>query len=162
MLVIADAEGPQGIGGIMGGADSEISESSRTVVLEAANFTRSQILRTSQALGLRTDGSNRWEKGVDPHLAPVASRAAARLLVELCGARMTPRPDRRLAATCRRARSLRVRMDRVAHITALEVSLARAVEILDRLGFDPRAGPGHDRRARAAGRASSTSRARST
>ena len=104
MLVIADAEAPQGIGGIMGGADSEVSESTATIVLEAANFTRAQILRTSQALGLRSEASNRWEKGVDPHLAPVASRAAARLIVQLCGGRMTPRPSTS-AATCRLVRS---------------------------------------------------------
>jgi phenylalanyl-tRNA synthetase beta chain len=141
MLVISDAEGPQGIAGIMGAADSEIGDSSRIVVLEAANFERTQILRTSQALGLRSDASNRWEKGVDAHLAPIASRAAARMLVELCGARMTPRPLDVSSDLPARA-LLRVRMDRVAHITALEVSLARAVEILDRLGFDPRAGQG--------------------
>jgi phenylalanyl-tRNA synthetase beta chain len=141
MLVIADAEGPQALGGIMGGADSEISETTKTIVLEAANFTRTQVLRTSQKLGLRTDGSNRWEKGVHPALAPIASRAAARLVVELCGGRMTPRPLDVSAEIPPRGQ-LRVRMERVAHITALDVTLARAVEILDRLGFDPRAGQG--------------------
>ena len=141
MLVIADAEGPQGVAGIMGGADSEVSESTTTIVLEAANFTRPQILRTSQALGLRSEASNRWEKGVDPQLAPLASRAAARLLVQLCGAHMTPRPID-VSGDLPSRLQLRVRMDRVAHVTALAVSLARAVEILDRLGFDPRAGQG--------------------
>ena len=141
MLVIADDEGPQGLGGIMGGADSEIGDDTSTIVLEAANFTRTQILRTSQKLGLRTDGSNRWEKGVPPTIAPIASRAAARLIVELCGGRMTPRPLDVSADLAPRA-PLRVRMERVVQITAVEVSLARAVEILDRLGFDPRAGQG--------------------
>jgi phenylalanyl-tRNA synthetase beta chain len=141
MLVIADAEGPQGVAGIMGGAESEVSESTSTIVLEAANFARAQILRTSQALGLRSEASNRWEKGVDPQQAPLASRAAARLLVQLCGAHMTPRPID-VSGDLPSRLHLRVRMDRVAHVTALEVSLARAVEILDRLGFDPRAGQG--------------------
>ncbi|MDX6541018.1 MAG: phenylalanyl-tRNA synthetase beta chain [Gaiellales bacterium] len=141
MLVIADAEGPQGIAGIMGGAESEITDATKTVVLEAANFTRTQILHTSRALGLRSESSNRWEKGVHPALAPIASRAAARLVVELCGGRMTPRPLDVSAELPPRAQ-LRVRMERVAQITALDVSLARAVEILDRLGFDPRAGQG--------------------
>ena len=141
MLVIADAEAPQGIAGIMGAADSEVRDDTTTIVLEAANFTRSQIMRTSQQIGLRSEASNRWEKGVDVHLAPLASRAAARLLVQLCGAHMTPRPIDVCADLPPRLQ-LRVRMERVAHITALEVSLARAVEILDRLGFDPRAGQG--------------------
>ena len=105
MLVIADAEGPQGIGGIMGGADSEISESTTTIVLEAANFTRAQILRTSQALGLRSDGSNRWEKGVHPHLAPLASRAAARLIVRALRRTHDAAADRRLRRPAARARS---------------------------------------------------------
>jgi phenylalanyl-tRNA synthetase beta chain len=141
MLVIADAEGPQGIAGIMGAAESEVTDGTSTVVLEAANFNRSQILRTSQQLGLRSEASNRWEKGVDPHQAPLASRAAARMLVQLCGAHMTPRPIDVSADLPSRVQ-VRVRMDRVTAITALEVSLARAVEILDRLGFDPRAGQG--------------------
>jgi phenylalanyl-tRNA synthetase beta chain len=141
MLVIADAEAPQGIAGIMGAADSEVRDDTTTIVLEAANFTRSQIMRTSQQIGLRSEASNRWEKGVDVHLAPLASRAAARLLVQLCGAHMTPRPID-VSADLPPRLQLRVRMERVAHITALEVSLARAVEILDRLGFDPRAGQG--------------------
>ena len=141
MLVIADAEGPQGIAGIMGGAESEVTDGTSTVVLEAANFNRSQILRTSQKVGLRSEASNRWEKGVDPQRAPLASRAAARMLVQLCGAHMTPRPIDVCADLPSRAQ-VRVRMDRVTEITALEVSLARAVEILDRLGFDPRAGQG--------------------
>ena len=111
-------------------------------MLEAANFTRTQVLRTSQKLGLRTEGSNRWEKGVHPTLAPIASRAAARLVVELCGGRMTPRPLDVSADLPARASSCAVRMERVAQITALDVTLARAVEILDRLGFEPRAGQG--------------------
>ena len=141
MCVIADADGPQGIGGIMGGAESEIGEDASTVVLEAANFTRTQVLRTSQTLGLRTDGSNRWEKGVHPAIAPdrlprggAAHRRPLRLAHDPARARRLRRPAARAP--------LRVRMDRVAHITALEVSLASAVEILDRLGFDPRAGQG--------------------
>ncbi|HEY3612169.1 MAG TPA: phenylalanine--tRNA ligase subunit beta [Gaiellales bacterium] len=141
MLVIADAEGPQALGGIMGGAESEISDSSSMIVLEAANFTRTQVLHTSQKLGLRTEGSNRWEKGVHPTIAPIASRAAARLVVELCGGRMTPR-SLDVSAELAPRLQLRVRMERVAQMTALDVSLARAVEILDRLGFDPRAGQG--------------------
>ncbi len=95
MLVIADADGPVGIAGIMGGAGSEIADTTTTVVLEAANFDRVQIMRTSHRIGLRSDASNRWEKGVDPHLAPVAARAAARLLVELTRRAHGARADRR-------------------------------------------------------------------
>ena len=68
-LMIADAERSVALAGIMGGEETEISEATKTVLLEAANFEPVGIFRSSERLRLRTDGSNRWEKGVDPHLA---------------------------------------------------------------------------------------------
>ncbi len=62
------------------------------MLLEAANFEPIGVLRTSERLGLRTEGSNRWEKGVDPHLAEPAAILASRLLVDLAGAEMTGSP----------------------------------------------------------------------
>jgi hypothetical protein len=59
------------------------------VLLEAANFEPIGILKTSERLGLRTAGSNRWEKGVDPYLAEPAAMLASRLIVDLAGARLT-------------------------------------------------------------------------
>ena len=91
-LVIAHGEGPSGLAGIMGGADAEISDDATEVVLEAASFVRGSILRSTRRLGIRTEASNRFEKGVDPELAPVANRAAARMLVELAGATLAPDP----------------------------------------------------------------------
>ena len=141
MLLIADAAGPNGLAGVMGGANSEIGEDTSTVVLEAASFARLTILRTSARLGLRTDASNRFEKGVDANLPPIASRAAARLLVELAGARMAVRPLDVVDALPERP-SIRMRMERLAEISGMEVPQAAAVGILSRLGFDPRAGQG--------------------
>ncbi len=144
MLVIADADGPSGIAGIMGGADSEIGDDTTIVVLEAANFTRAQVMRTSRKLGLRTEGSNRWEKGVDPYLAPVASRAAARLLLEVAGGKLAPDPIDVCARLPERAQ-LHLRLDQVPRITAVDVPRDDAVRILDGLGFEPRpAGDGID------------------
>jgi phenylalanyl-tRNA synthetase beta chain len=137
MLVIADAEGPAGVAGIMGGARTEISDDSQTVVLEAANFTRVQVMRTSLALGLRTDGSNRWEKGVDPYLAPVAARAAARLILEVApGARLAPEPIDVCAALPQRAR-LHLRESRLEAVTGIRIPPDEVTGILDRLGFEP-------------------------
>jgi phenylalanyl-tRNA synthetase beta chain len=144
MLVIADADGPSGIAGIMGGADSEIGDDTTIVVLEAANFTRAQVMRTSRKLGLRTEGSNRWEKGVDPYLAPVASRAAARLLLEVAGGKLAPDPIDVCARLPERAQ-LHLRLDQVPRITAVDVPRDDAVRIFDGLGFEPRpAGDGID------------------
>jgi phenylalanyl-tRNA synthetase beta chain len=86
-LVIADAERAIALAGIMGGEETEVRESSTEILLEAANFEPFGLLRTSERLKLRTEGSNRWEKGVDPYLAPQAASLATQLLVELADAR---------------------------------------------------------------------------
>ena len=65
-LVIADAEKPVAIAGVMGGLDTEVTEATTEVLLEAANFEPITVMKTSERLGLRSEASNRWEKGVDP------------------------------------------------------------------------------------------------
>src|SRR5207237_7260227 len=85
-LVIKDAERAVALAAIMGGAQTEVTPATTSILLEAANFEPVTILRTSERLGLRTDGSNRWEKGVDPYLADHAARLATQLIVELTGA----------------------------------------------------------------------------
>ena len=85
MLVIADARRPVAVAGVMGGADSEITESARDIVFESANFHGPSVHRTSLALGLRTESSNRFEKGLDPcNTMPALARACE--LVEMLGA----------------------------------------------------------------------------
>ena len=73
-LVIADADRAVALAGIMGGEETEIGEATTTVLLEAANFEPYGIFRTSERQQLRTEGSNRWEKGVDPYLAGAGGR----------------------------------------------------------------------------------------
>jgi phenylalanyl-tRNA synthetase beta chain len=85
-LVIADAERGVAIAGIMGGEETEIGEETTDVLLEAANFEPTGLYRTSERLRLRTEGSNRWEKGVDPYLAEQAAKLATELLVDMAGA----------------------------------------------------------------------------
>ena len=89
----------------MGGEETEVSESTTAVLLEAANFEPVGIMRSSERLRLRSEASNRWEKGVDPEAALQASQFATELLVSLAGARWTGHADvaRRAAL---RARSL--------------------------------------------------------
>jgi phenylalanyl-tRNA synthetase beta chain len=85
-LVIADGERAVALAGIMGGEDTEIGEESTDVLLEAANFEPYSIFRSSERLRLRTEGSNRWEKGVDPYLAEQAAVLTTQLMVEQAGA----------------------------------------------------------------------------
>ncbi|MDO4749462.1 MAG: phenylalanine--tRNA ligase subunit beta [Eubacteriales bacterium] len=85
MLVIADAEKPIGLAGVMGGFNSEITENTNMIVFESANFNGTSVRKTSIALGMRTDASGRFEKGLDPMgTVPAVERACE--LVELLGA----------------------------------------------------------------------------
>ncbi|MEM7585100.1 MAG: phenylalanine--tRNA ligase subunit beta [Acidobacteriota bacterium] len=85
ILVIADAEQAIGLGGIMGGYDSEVTESTVDVLLEAAHFDPKCIQKGSKKLGMHTDASHRFERGADPKACLRASRRAAKLIVELAG-----------------------------------------------------------------------------
>jgi phenylalanyl-tRNA synthetase beta chain len=85
MCVIADAARAVGIGGVMGGAETEISFSTRNVLIECAWFDPISIRRTSKALGLRSEASYRFERGVDPEMAELASRRTAELIQQVAG-----------------------------------------------------------------------------
>ncbi len=85
MLVIADAEKPSVIAGIMGSLNSEVTDDTTDILLEAANFDGASIMRTSAALGLRSESSTRFEKGLDPNLTIEGLDLACRLLTEVCG-----------------------------------------------------------------------------
>ncbi|HEV2488765.1 MAG TPA: phenylalanine--tRNA ligase subunit beta [Candidatus Acidoferrales bacterium] len=85
MCLICDARSPVGIGGVMGGAESEISFSTKNLLIESAWFDPISIRHTSKALALRTEASMRFERGVDPELADLASRRAAELIQQLAG-----------------------------------------------------------------------------
>ncbi len=90
MVLIADDEGPTSIAGVMGGARSEVQDSTTRVLMEAANWDGANIHRTSLKLGLRSEASSRNEKGLQPEQAMEAQAIATRLMIELCGARMVP------------------------------------------------------------------------
>ena len=83
MLVIADGKKAIGIAGIMGGENSEIDENTKNIILESANFDKNSIRLTAKKLGLRTEASNRYEKGLDPNLTEWAMNRAAQLLEEI-------------------------------------------------------------------------------
>ncbi|MCL2547070.1 MAG: phenylalanine--tRNA ligase subunit beta [Oscillospiraceae bacterium] len=86
MLVIADSQKPIGVAGVMGGANSEITDVTRTIVLESATFNGESVRRTAQALNMRTDASSRFEKGLDANNALSALDRACQLIEQLaCG-----------------------------------------------------------------------------
>ena len=90
MVVIDDGEGPTSIAGVMGGARSEVADTTTRVLMEVANWDGPNIHRTSLKLGLRSEASARFEKQLAPEQALEAQAVAARLMTELCGARLAP------------------------------------------------------------------------
>ena len=133
-LVIADAVKPVAIAAIMGGQETEVTEGTTNVLLEAANFEPVTILRTSERLGLRTDGSNRWEKGVDPYLAEHAARLATELIVELAGARWAGHVD--VKAELPPRPRIEFRYERADELLGIETPPDEQRTILERLGFE--------------------------
>jgi phenylalanyl-tRNA synthetase beta chain len=133
-LVIADAERAVAFAGIMGGLDTEVRDSTTTVLLEAANFEPLGILRSSERHGLRTEGSGRWEKGVDPYLASQAAALATELIVELAGSRWTGDVDVRDELPA--PREVRFRPERTNELVGLDVAAEEQTRILERLGFE--------------------------
>jgi phenylalanyl-tRNA synthetase beta chain len=133
-LLITDGEQPVALAAIMGGLESEVSEETVDVLLEAANFEPIGIMRTSERLGLRSEASNRWEKGVDPHAAEAGAVLASRLLVDLTGGRMTGAADVHSGLPERPVVEFRPR--RADTLNGLAVPEGEQREILERLGFD--------------------------
>jgi len=134
MLLICDGGGPVGIAGIMGGGNSEVSESTKNVLLEVANFRAGSIRRTSTHLKLRTEASLRFEKGIGPEMAEYAQRRALHLFEQLTGGAVAkglvdvypgkqPRP------------AIIVEDERIARVLGIEVPVDDVRRILTDLGF---------------------------
>jgi len=85
MLLICDGEKPVGLAGVMGGLNSEIENTTTRVLIESAYFNPASIRKTAKTLGLNTDASHRFERGIDPEVSPVALDRAAQLMLELGG-----------------------------------------------------------------------------
>ncbi|MDT7541652.1 MAG: phenylalanyl-tRNA synthetase beta chain [Acidobacteriota bacterium] len=134
MLVIADAARAVAVAGVMGGAETEISDATTNVLIECAYFDPASIRRTSRALGLQTDASDRFERGVDYEGQLRAQARTTALITELAGGaasedaidiyphRLTPP-------------SVMLRFERVRALSSLDVAPPDAQRILDALGF---------------------------
>jgi phenylalanyl-tRNA synthetase beta chain len=140
--LVCDAEGPSGIAGIMGGEVSEVSGSTTRVLMEAATWVGPNILRSSARLGLRTEASARFEKQLHPDQAAAAQRLAARLMVDLCGARLVSRTIDVYPEPAEPA-LVALRPARVARLLGTEVPPGEIRAILERLGFGVAGGDGN-------------------
>src|SRR5213593_650527 len=132
-LMIADGERSVALAGIMGGEETEIGPDTTEILLESANFEPYTIFRTSERLRLRTEGSNRWEKGVDPYLAEQAAKLATELVVQLTGARWVGHAD--VHAGLPEPPVVRFRPARTDAVIGIETPPDEKHAILRRLGF---------------------------
>jgi phenylalanyl-tRNA synthetase beta chain len=139
MALVCDAEGPSGIAGIMGGLISEVSDKTTRVLMEAATWVGPNIMRTSKALGLRTEASARFEKQLHPEQAMAAQRLAARLMVELCGARLVPGTLDAYPSPVE-PREVTLRPERMEKLLGERIDESTTEGILGRLGFDQEPG----------------------
>jgi phenylalanyl-tRNA synthetase beta chain len=136
MVLIADDEGPTSIAGVMGGARSEVGDSTTRVLMEVANWDGANIHRTSLKLGLRSEASGRNEKGLQPEQAMEAQAIATRLMIELCGARMVPGTID-VGGDGPPLKTVVLRDARVTSLLGVEVPRERCAEILTALEFKP-------------------------
>lgn len=135
MLAICDGTKPVAIAGVMGGANSEITESTKTVVFESACFHGATVRVTAKALGMRTEASGRFEKGLDPSLTMPALQRACELIeqlgagevidgvVDVCAADLTPK-------------TLPFVPDKINALLGTALSAAEQAEMLSRLAFE--------------------------
>jgi len=133
-VVIADAQRPVGLGGIIGGFESEITASTKNVLLECAWFDPSAIRRTARRLGLKTDASYRFERRVDPNDALAVISEAARMIVE-SGGGIAEAPIDVVAAEVK-PKSIRLRTARLHDASAGSVGIGYALDLFRRLGFE--------------------------
>jgi phenylalanyl-tRNA synthetase beta chain len=134
VVLIADAEGPTSIAGVMGGARSEVHDATTRVLMEAATWDGANIHRTSLKLGLRSEASGRFEKGLQPEQTLEAQAVAAQLMVELCGARLVPGTVD-AGGPGPAPVTLRLRDARVTSLLGAPVARERSAEILTALEF---------------------------
>ncbi|HEX2160223.1 MAG TPA: phenylalanine--tRNA ligase subunit beta [Thermoleophilaceae bacterium] len=135
MALVCDVEGPSGIAGIMGGQVSEVSETTTRVLMEAATWVGPNVLKTSKALGLRSEASTRFEKQLHPEQALAAQRLAARLMVELAGARLVPGTIDAYPAPVE-PRVVTLGFDRLERMLGVRIDDGEVERILASLGFD--------------------------
>lgn len=133
-LVIADDSGAIAIAGIMGGLDTEVTEKTNVVLLESANFNSKSVRLTSKELGLRTEASARFEKGIDPNLCQVAAERVCQL-VEKIGAGTVVKGNIDVFNHPIDKKVIQLRSERVNKLLGTKLSIDNMLEYLERLGL---------------------------
>jgi phenylalanyl-tRNA synthetase beta chain len=135
MLIIADAESPIAIAGVMGGANSEVSGGTTAIVFESAYFNPLSVRRTSKALGLKTEASMRFERGADPHMPAMAMRRAIQLIETTRAGRPRDAAVDRIRSFTFKPVSLVLRRSKIEGLLGAAVPEADVERLLSSLGF---------------------------
>jgi phenylalanyl-tRNA synthetase beta chain len=133
IAVIAEAKGVHGLGGIMGGEDTGVSENTTEVFLEVAYFDPIRTAASGRKLGIQSDARYRFERGIDPQSCWWGADVAARLILELCGGETSEIVSSGVMPEWQRSYTLRA--DRVKTLTAIDVPAQETAAILGKLGF---------------------------
>src|SRR6185369_1623905 len=135
MLIIADADRAVAIAGVMGGADTEISESTRDVLIESAYFNPASVRHTARVLGMDTEASYRFARGADYDGQVRAADRVAQMIAEIAGGQVLKRAIDVYPTPITRD-SVALRESRIERLTGLKVSIDQAADILRALEFE--------------------------
>ena len=135
MLVIADKSGAIGIAGVMGGFDTEVSNETKNIVLETAHFDADSVRQTSKKLGLRSEASTRFEKGVPIEMADFASRRALHLIDKL-GYGEIYDDSYEVGSTEGEEKTVKLRISRLNALTGVDFTMEEAIHNLELLEFE--------------------------
>ena len=137
VLVIADEAGAVGLAGVIGGLESEVTPSTKNILLESANFLGPNIRRTGTALKVRTEASTRFEKGLPPEFAMIASKRATKLFTEIAGGRALAGAVDAYPGKQREQR-IEVTKERIARVLGIDPPASKVRSVLSSLGFTAR------------------------
>ena len=135
MLTIRDADGVVALAGIMGGEESAVGDETTDIFLECAFFDLDTIAGRARRLGMHTDSSQRFERGVDPDLAPLAMAYATRLLLDIVGGQVGPVSEAKSDEHMPQREAITLRRQRLDQVLGHHVSDQEVSEMFERLGM---------------------------
>lgn len=135
-LVIADDKGPLALAGIFGGLDSSVTNTTNNILLECAFFAPLAITGKARKLGLHTDSSHRFERGVDPKIQEMVMDRATRLIIDICGGESGPVVDISSKADLPKVQEIVLRRAKLDNLLGHVIADDDVIEILQRLGFE--------------------------
>jgi len=133
-LVIADANGPVALAGVMGGAESEVSDVTTQVLLESAHFDPARVRRAAKRYGMHTESSHRFERGADPGILQKAVDRCAQLLTEIAGGEVA-KGLLEVTQKSEPSRDISLRLDRIGRILGIDLPAEEVAQLLEPLGI---------------------------